>query len=123
MRKLTTVVSSTLLALAVTGGAFAAENAEGVREHMALTLEKSKAAQSSAAAGNKDECLANIKSAKQHYKEITGDAAGKPLQDAIKVMKVGQEECEKGDTAKAAETLKGVVASLEKINSLVQSGN
>lgn len=123
MTKLTTVVTTSLLAVALSGAAFAAENAEGVREHMALTLEKSKAALASATAGNKDECLTNIKSAKQHYKEITGDAAGKPLQDAIKVMKVGQEECEKGETAKASETLKGVVAALEKINAQVQSSN
>ena len=122
MTNIKTVVSSTILALAVSAGAFAAENAEGVREHMALTLEKTKAAQVSAAAGNKDECLSNIKSAKQHYKEITGDAAGKPLQDAIKTLKVGQAECESGDTAKAAQTLTGVVGSLEKINAQVQAG-
>jgi len=118
MIKISTVASTVLLALA--GNVFAAENAAGVKEHMGLTLQKVKEAQASAAAGNKDECLVNIKTAKQHYKEITGDAAGKPLQDAIKVLKVGQEECEKGDTAKAAETLAGVVSSIDKINAAVK---
>lgn len=118
MIKISTVASTVLLVMA--GNVFAAENAAGVKEHMALTLQKIKDAQASAAAGNKDECVTNIKAAKQHYKEITGDAAGKPLQDAIKVLKVGQEECDKGDTAKAAQTLSGVVASVDKINSSLQ---
>jgi Small metal-binding protein len=121
MKMIKTAVSTTLIALALSGSVFAAENAEGVKEHMALTVEKAKAALASATAGNKDQCLADIKASKQHYKEITGDAAGKPLQDAIKTMKVGQEECEKGDTKKAAETLTGVVSALDKINAGVQS--
>lgn len=115
MSKISTVVSSALLALAVSGSVFAAENAEGVKEHLGLTLETTKAAQAAAAAGNRDECLAKIKAAKQHYKEVTGDAAGKPLQDAIKVLKVGQEECLAGDTAKAAVTLTEVVNALGSI--------
>ncbi|MDD1649203.1 MAG: hypothetical protein LUO80_02250 [Methylococcaceae bacterium] len=115
MSKISTVVSSALLALAVSGSVFAAENAEGVKEHLGLTLERVKAAQAAAAAGNRDECLSNIKAAKQHYKEVTGDAAGKPLQDAIKNLKVGQEECLAGDTAKGATTLTGVVNELNGI--------
>lgn len=117
MSKISSVVSGIAFVVAMTGSVFAAENAAGVKEHFGLTLEKTKAAQASAAAGNKDECLTNIKAAKQHYKEVTGDAAGKPLQDAIKVLKVGQEECEQGDTGAAAITLSGVVSQLEKINS------
>ena len=109
------VIGGAILALAVSGSAFAAENASGVAEHLGLTLAKIKDAQAAAAAGNKDQCLADVKQAKQHYKEITGDAAGKPLQDAIKTLKVGQEECEKGDTAKAATTLSGVVDAVTKI--------
>ncbi len=120
MSKISTVVSSALLALAVSGNVFAAENAAGVKEHFGLTVQKAKEAQASAAAGNKEECLVNIKAAKQHYKEVTGDAAGKPLQDAIKVLKVGQEECEQGNTAKAAATLTEVVNALEKINANIK---
>jgi len=48
MSKISTVVSSALLALAVSGSVFAAENAEGVKEHLGLTLERVKAAQAAA---------------------------------------------------------------------------
>jgi hypothetical protein len=120
MSKISTVVSSALIALAVSGSVFAAENAAGVKEHLGLTLEKVVAAQAAAAAGNRDECLSNIKAAKQHYKEVTGDAAGKPLQDAIKNLKIGQEECLAGDTAKGAATLSGVVSEL---NAIVATAN
>jgi hypothetical protein len=115
MSKISNVVASAVLALTVTGSVFAAENAAGVKEHFGLTLERTKAAQAAAAASNKDLCVTEIKAAKQHYKEVTGDAAGKPLQDAIKELKVGQAECVDGDTAKATVTLSGVVAQLEKI--------
>jgi hypothetical protein len=119
MKKISTVASSAILALMISGNVFAAENAEGVKEHLGLTLEKTKEAQAAAAAGNKDECVKSIKVAKQHYKEVTGDAAGKPLQDAIKVLKVGQEECEQGNTQKAATTLSEVVTAIDKIHGLI----
>lgn len=121
MRALSTVMTGMALALAVSGSVYAAENTEGVKEHMALTVEKTQAAQAAAAAGNKEECVKEIKQAKQHYKEITGDAAGKALQDAIKLMKVAQEECDKGETAKAAAKLADVKAQLDKINAAVQA--
>ena len=85
-----------------------------------ISTVKTKEAQAAAAAGNKEECVKSIKAAKQHYKEVTGDAAGKPLQDAVKVLKVGQEECEKGDTQKAASTLTEVVSAIDKINAAVK---
>ena len=118
MIKISTVASTVLLALA--SNVFAAEDAAGVKEHMVAFLQKTKDAQASATAGNKDECVTNIKEAKQHYKQLTGDPAGKPTQDAIKLLKVGQEECEKGDTAKATTTLADVVGRLEKINATVK---
>jgi len=120
MSKIFTVISSAILALTVSGNVFSAENAEGVKEHFALTQEKTKEAQAAAAAGNKDECLAGIKQAKQHYKEITGNAASKALQDAVKVLKVAQEECEKGDMAKAATTLTEVSNALDAIKASVK---
>lgn len=115
MSKISTVVGSAFLALAVSGSVFAAENSEGVKEHFGLMLERTKAALAAANAGNKDLCVTEIKAAKQHYKEVTGDAAGKPLQDAIKELKVGQAECVDGETAKAATTLTGVIAQFDKI--------
>jgi hypothetical protein len=120
MSKIFSVVSGVVLSVAMAGNVFAAENAAGVKEHMGLTLGKTKDAQAAAAAGNKEECLVAIKAAKQHYKEVTGDAAGKPLQDAIKQLKVGQEECDKGETAKAAATLTEVVAAIEKISANIK---
>lgn len=112
--------SAVIVLSAVCGNVFAAESAAGVKEHMGLTLASVKEAQAAAAAGDKAGCLAAIKKAKQHYKEVTGDAAGKPLQDAIKELKVGQAECDEGDTAKAATTLSGVVSAIDKINSSIK---
>jgi hypothetical protein len=102
------------LAIGSVASVSAAENAAGVAEHMGLTVKTTKEAMEAAKAGNKDGCLANIKQAKQHYKEITGDAAGKPLQDAMKRLKDAQAECEAGDTAKAGGTLAEVVTAMEK---------
>lgn len=108
--------------LALTGSAaFAAENAEGVREHMKLTVETAQKALAAAKAGDKATCLSEIKQSKQHYKELTGDAAGKPMQDAMKTVNVARDACEKGDTAGAAESLTTAVAAIEKVNAIVQS--
>lgn len=106
--KTSKILASTLLA-GFTFGAVAAENAAGVAEHLNLTIETAKAAQSAAAAGNKDACLSNIKQSKQHYKELTGAPNGKPMQDAIKVMKEAQENCNNGNTSEAATQLSDVV--------------
>lgn len=114
-KKLTGVVLAGFMGVA--GSAFAAENAAGVVEHMDLTVKTTKAAQEAAKAGNEAACVSNIKQAKQHYKEITGDAAGKPLQDAMKRMKDAQASCEAGDAATGAATLSEVVSALEKIQS------
>ncbi|NJC87882.1 MAG: hypothetical protein FIB02_05020 [Desulfuromonas sp.] len=115
------IVSSLILGgfFALTGSvSIAAENAAGVAEHFKMTVDTTKEALSHAKEGNEHACLSSIKSAKQHYKEITGDAAGKPLQDAMKRMKDAQAECEKeGGAPKAAEILTEVVAALEKIRS------
>lgn len=97
------------------GNAIAAESTTGVNEHFDLTIKSVQEAQAGAASGNKQGCLDGIKQAKQHYKEITGAAAGKPLQDALKKMRTGQEACEAGDTAKGAAILSEVVSDLQKI--------
>ncbi|GAB6047331.1 hypothetical protein JCM19379_11550 [Methyloparacoccus murrellii] len=115
MSKISTVVSSALLALAVSGNVFAAENAEGVKEHFALTQKEVKEAQAAAAAGNKEECVKHYKQAKQHYKEITGNAASMRLQKAIDVMQTGKEACQAGDVAKGAEVGVHVSKELDEI--------
>ena len=95
-------ITTALLALAISGSVFAAENAEGVKEHYGLTQKEVKEAQAAAAAGNKEECVKHYKQAKQHYKEITGNAASMRLQKAIDVMQTGKEACQAGDLAKGA---------------------
>jgi hypothetical protein len=112
---LNTLVLGGVFALTSTA-ALAAESAAGVAEHFKLTVETTKEALNHAKEGNEHACLSSIKTAKQHYKEITGDAAGKGLQDAMKRMKEAQAECEKeGGAPKAAEILTEVVATLEKL--------
>jgi hypothetical protein len=106
-----------MFSLGVASVSHAAENAAGVIEHMNKTVEVTKEAYIHAKEGNEKGCVDSIKQAKQHYKEITGDAAGKPLQDAMKKMKEAQGHCEQGEGhgPAAAEILAGVVAAMEKI--------
>jgi hypothetical protein len=104
-------------AIALTGSvAFAAENTEGVLEHLSLTVKTTQEALDAAKASNKEGCLSAIKQAKQHYKELTGAPSGKPAQDAMKLVREGQNACEAGDTAKAVDPLTKAVSGFEKIN-------
>jgi len=111
------VLGAFLLTGAFGLSAIAAENAAGVKEFMSLTLKTAQQAQAAAAAGNKEGCLAAIKQTKQYYKEITGDAAGMPLQNAMKRLREGQVSCQNDDLDGAASVLKEVVATMERINS------
>ena len=131
--KFTTVIGSALLVLAAAGNVYAAENAEGVKEHMAKTLEVAKQALEAAKAGNREECLAKVAATKQHYKEITGDAAGMPLQKAMKTLREGQNLCEgigangmvdasKADVKSAIPLIEDAVKQMEPINAKVQAG-
>lgn len=116
MNKIVKALSVILVAGAASGSLFAAENAAGVKEYMGKTIETAKQAQAAAAAGDEAACLAAIKQTKQNYKEITGDAAGKPLQDAMKKIKEGQAHCEAGNAKEAAPILTEAVATMEKVN-------
>jgi hypothetical protein len=116
MSKIFKALGALLLTGAVSGSAFAAENAAGVREFMGKTVQTAKEAQAAAAAGDKAGCLTAIKQTKQYYKEITGDAAGKPLQDAMKKIKEGQAQCEADKPQDAAPILGEAVAGMEKVN-------
>ncbi len=120
MSKISTVVASAVLALTVSGNVLAAENAEGVKEHFGLFVQKTKEAYAQAMGQDKDECVRLIKAAKQHYKEVTGDAAGKPLQDAIKDIKVAQDQCSEGKFTEATATLASVVAQVEAIQKAIK---
>lgn len=100
----------------VTGSAFAAENAAGVKEHMELFVKTVKEANEHANLGHGDMCTESIKQSIQHYKEITGDAAGKPLQDAVKKIKAAKDACQAGDAAEGAAVLSATIPDIEKIN-------
>lgn len=114
------MVGSALI-LSGSSSVYAAESASGVKEAMEQTVKATEQALEAAKGANEKGCLANIKQAKQYYKEITGDAAGKPLQDAIKRLKEAQAECDKeGGGPKAAEILTEVVASMKKIQSNIK---
>lgn len=113
--KLVGLSAGALFSLA-TSTAFAAENAAGVKEHMGLMLKTVTEAQSHAAQGHGDLCVDSIKQSIQHYKELTGDAAGKTLQDAVKKIKLAKDGCQAGDTGEAASLLQETVPVLEKIN-------
>ena len=115
MSKISTVLSSAVLALAASANVFAAENSEGVKEHFGLTQKEVKAATDAAKAGDAKGCADHYKQAKQHYKEITGNAASMRLQKAIDVMQTGKEACQAGDTAKGAEVGEKVTAELDAI--------
>ena len=100
--------------------AFAAENAAGVKEHMDLFVKTVKEANEHANLGHGDLCTESIKQSIQHYKEITGDAAGKPLQDAVKKIKAAKDACQAGDTAEGAAVLSATIPDIEKINSALK---
>lgn len=118
MSKITTVLGAFLLAGSVSG-AFAAENSAGVAEHFSLTVKTLQAAQGGAAGADKDACLGGIKQAKQHYKELTGAAASKQMQDAMKQVKVAQADCEAGNYAEASTILAEVVTTVERLRNSV----
>lgn len=100
----------------VSASASAAENAAGVKEHMGLFINAVKEAADHANQGHGDLCTESIKKSIQHYKEITGDAAGKPLQDAVKKIKAAKDACQAGDTAEASAVLSSTIPDVEKIN-------
>jgi hypothetical protein len=112
---LSSILISGTLALTASTATYAAENASGVVHFMNMTIKAVKEARDAATAGNKEDCLDRIKVTKQYYKEITGDAAGKPLQDAMKRVKEAQAECDSGNTANAATILGEVGASMQQI--------
>jgi hypothetical protein len=116
-KKLGVALVTGMLSLGVASLSHAAENASGVVEFMGKTVETTKEAYTHAKEGNEKACVDSIKQVKQFYKEITGDAAGKPLQDAMKKVKAAQLECEKGEGGGVAASaiLGEAVVAMEKI--------
>jgi hypothetical protein len=114
VRNVGAVLLASVFGLAA-GSAAAAESAAGVKEHMDLMVKTVKEANEHAAAGHQDMCVDSIKQSIQHYKELTGDAAGKPLQDAVKKIKAAKDACQAGDPAEAAAVLADTIPALEKV--------
>lgn len=115
LSKISKALGAAVVMSAVSFSAFAAEDAAGVKEHLGLTLKTAQAAQAAAAAGDKNQCVVEIKACIQHYKQLTGDVNGKPMQDAVKQLKEGKEECQQGNTTKASTTLAEAVGKLQNI--------
>ncbi len=118
-QKIHTKLAASLLAgafsLGISSEIIAAESPGGVARYMDLTIKSTQQAQQQAKQGNKEGCAQNIKEARQHYKEITGDTAGMPMQRAMKKIKTAQTACEAGDTAKGADILTDALKDLEAI--------
>lgn len=120
------LISAFLLAGIVSGNAIAAEDASGVLGYMDKTIASVKLAQAAAqkGQGNKDDCVNNIKEAKQHYKQLTGDAAGVDTQNAIKLVKEAQELCGKdtsSDMSAAVSKLGDATKLLENVKSKLKN--
>ena len=119
LKHLSAVLLASVFGLAA-GSASAAESASGVREHLDMMVKTVKEANEHAAAGHQDLCVESIKASIQHYKEVTGDAAGKPLQDAVKKIKAAKDACQAGDPAEASAVLIDTIPALEKIQAGVK---
>jgi hypothetical protein len=103
----------------------AGKAAAAAANHMSQTVQATQQALDAAQARDQSACLANIKLAKQGYKEVSGDFAdrpveedtiGKPLEDAIKKLKEGQKACESGDTAGAVAILGQALSAMKSIS-------
>lgn len=117
MNKISKVLGALLLTGALSGSAFAAENTAGVAEHFDALVKTAELALDNVNNGNKDAAVTDIKQAKQHYKELTGDASGKDMQDAVKQLSAAQDALRAGDTAKGKEILTQVVPKLKDLRS------
>ncbi len=105
-----------LLAVGTVPSAYAAENAAGVTEFAAKTADAAKKALEELQSGRPDEAMVELKNVRQFSKEITGDAAGMPLQKANKAIKETMRILdEEKDNKKAIETLTPAVKTLQDI--------
>ncbi|MGZ8217456.1 small metal-binding protein SmbP [Methylomagnum sp.] len=117
MNKIAKALSALLLTGILSGSAFAAENSAGVAEHFDMLVKTAGLALDNANNGNKDAAITDIKQAKQHYKELTGDASGKDMQDVIKQLTAAQDALKAGEADKSKEILASAVAKLKDLRS------
>jgi outer membrane protein assembly factor BamD (BamD/ComL family) len=115
MNKIAKVLGALLLTGIMSGSAFAAENSAGVAEHFDQLVKTAGLALDNANNGNKEAAITDIKQAKQHYKELTGDASGKDMQDAIKQLSAAQDALKAGDAEKGKEILAGAYAKIKDL--------
>lgn len=103
--KISMLIASALLTVAASGSVMAEEGKKGgtcespecVSAKIPEVFKLIEAGQAAAAAKNWEECKKNIKSARQEVKYLTGDAQGKPTQDAGIYMKLGLRQCQSED--------------------------
>lgn len=110
-----------MLSLTVVPAVYAVETAHGVAEFTQKSLDSAKAALEHAKAGHKAETLTSLKEIRQYTKEITGDAAGKKLQDANKHIKEAINAVDANDLNAAAEHLNVAIPMLDEINTRTKS--
>lgn len=117
MNKIAKVLGALLLTGFLSGSVFAAENSAGVAEHFDQLVKTAGLALDNANNGNKEAAITDIKQAKQHYKELTGDASGKDMQDVVKQLTAAQDALKSGDAEKGKEILAGANAKLKELRS------
>ncbi|SMF95851.1 hypothetical protein SAMN02949497_3226 [Methylomagnum ishizawai] len=117
IKNLTKVLGAFVLTSIMSGSVFAAESAGGVAAAFDDLVKNATAAADSAKAGDKDGCLNGAKAAKQDYKQLTGAATGKAMQDTITKLSQGKDLCSEGKVAEAAPILAEVAATLAKLRS------
>ncbi|UZR27743.1 hypothetical protein [Methylococcus mesophilus] len=105
-----------LVAGSLSFGAFAAEDAHGVKRATEEALKASQDALEQAKAGQTDAAIASSKLYRQKAKEITGAAAGISLQKAMGSAKGAATDLEAGNNAAAIEKLTDVVTRMTDIN-------
>lgn len=115
--KISKILGALLLTGALSGSAFAAENSAGVAVHFDELVKTSQLALDNANNNNAAAAVTEIKAAKQHYKELTGEASGKEMQDAVKKLSAAQDALKAGDLAKGKEILADAVAQIKKLRS------
>lgn len=115
--KISKILGALLLTGVMSGSAFAAENAAGVAEHFDQLVQAASLALDNANNGNAAASITEIKAAKQHYKELTGDASGKDMQDAVKQLTAAQDDLKAGNVDAGKEKLTAVVAKLKDLRS------
>lgn len=115
-RKLVAILAVGVFSLLGSNFVAAAEDTAGVIEHTAKAIERAQEALKYAHEGNTDQVLVQIKAARQHSKEITGDTWSPQRQVAGENLRKARSLAKKGDAAGAVAPLEEAIAALKEIH-------